>query len=155
MPRNGEVLGLVGSNGTGKSTALKILSGKMKPNLGKFIRAPRLERRFWCTSVGLNCRTTSRRSWKTICGQRLSRSTWITSPRQSGASCGTCCAPRTRKASWTSWSMHWTWARSWTKKSQCFPVGNCRGSLSVWWRSRGTTSTCSTSPVVIWTCSKE
>ena len=40
MPRNGEVLGLVGSNGTGKSTALKILSGKMKPNLGKFTDPP-------------------------------------------------------------------------------------------------------------------
>jgi ATP-binding cassette subfamily E protein 1 len=33
-PRAGEVLGLVGSNGTGKSTALRILSGNMKPNLG-------------------------------------------------------------------------------------------------------------------------
>ena len=36
MPRHGQVLGLVGSNGTGKSTALKILSGKIKPNLGRF-----------------------------------------------------------------------------------------------------------------------
>ncbi|OMJ73487.1 hypothetical protein SteCoe_27820 [Stentor coeruleus] len=40
MPRNGEVLGLVGSNGTGKSTALKILSGKLKPNLGRFADPP-------------------------------------------------------------------------------------------------------------------
>jgi len=40
MPRNGEVLGLVGSNGTGKSTALKILSGKLKPNLGRFTNPP-------------------------------------------------------------------------------------------------------------------
>ena len=31
-----QVLGLVGTNGIGKSTALKILSGKLKPNLGKF-----------------------------------------------------------------------------------------------------------------------
>ena len=35
-PRPGEVLGLVGTNGIGKSTALKILAGKQKPNLGKF-----------------------------------------------------------------------------------------------------------------------
>lgn len=34
IPRPGKVLGLVGSNGIGKSTALKILSGKLKPNLG-------------------------------------------------------------------------------------------------------------------------
>lgn len=36
VPRPGQVLGLVGSNGTGKSTALKILAGKLKPNLGRF-----------------------------------------------------------------------------------------------------------------------
>jgi ATP-binding cassette, sub-family E, member 1 len=36
LPRPGQVLGLVGPNGTGKSTALKILSGKLKPNLGKY-----------------------------------------------------------------------------------------------------------------------
>ena len=36
MPRPGEVLGLVGTNGIGKSTALKILAGKQKPNLGRF-----------------------------------------------------------------------------------------------------------------------
>lgn len=35
-PRPGQVLGLVGSNGTGKSTALKILAGRLKPNLGRF-----------------------------------------------------------------------------------------------------------------------
>jgi len=40
MPRPGQVLGLVGSNGTGKSTALKILSGKMKPNLGRYDDEP-------------------------------------------------------------------------------------------------------------------
>jgi translation initiation factor RLI1 len=32
----GQVLGLVGTNGIGKSTALKILAGKLKPNLGRF-----------------------------------------------------------------------------------------------------------------------
>lgn len=39
-PRPGEVLGLVGTNGIGKSTALKILAGKLKPNLGKFDEPP-------------------------------------------------------------------------------------------------------------------
>ena len=35
-PKPGHVLGLVGTNGIGKSTALKILAGKLKPNLGRF-----------------------------------------------------------------------------------------------------------------------
>ena len=35
-----QVLGLVGTNGIGKSTALKILSGKLKPNLGEFDNVP-------------------------------------------------------------------------------------------------------------------
>ncbi|XP_076467693.1 ATP-binding cassette sub-family E member 1-like [Babylonia areolata] len=39
-PRPGEVLGLVGTNGIGKSTALKILAGKQKPNLGRFADPP-------------------------------------------------------------------------------------------------------------------
>ncbi|KAM0789584.1 Fe-S cluster-binding ribosome biosynthesis protein [Microbotryomycetes sp. NB124-2] len=39
-PRPGQVLGLVGTNGIGKSTALKILSGKLKPNLGRFDAPP-------------------------------------------------------------------------------------------------------------------
>ncbi|XP_033216946.1 ATP-binding cassette sub-family E member 1 [Belonocnema kinseyi] len=40
IPRPGEVLGLVGTNGIGKSTALKILAGKQKPNLGQFTNPP-------------------------------------------------------------------------------------------------------------------
>lgn len=40
MPRPGQVLGLVGSNGIGKSTTLKILSGKETPNLGRFENPP-------------------------------------------------------------------------------------------------------------------
>ncbi|XAO22192.1 hypothetical protein I312_100959 [Cryptococcus bacillisporus CA1280] len=39
-PRPGQVLGLVGTNGIGKSTALKILSGKLKPNLGRYDDPP-------------------------------------------------------------------------------------------------------------------
>uniref|UniRef100_H2YEB6 ATP-binding cassette sub-family E member 1 n=1 Tax=Ciona savignyi TaxID=51511 RepID=H2YEB6_CIOSA len=40
IPRAGEVLGLVGTNGIGKSTALKILAGKQKPNLGCYDEPP-------------------------------------------------------------------------------------------------------------------
>ena len=40
IPRLGQVLGLVGANGTGKSTALNILSGKQKPNLGRYKSPP-------------------------------------------------------------------------------------------------------------------
>lgn len=39
-PRAGQVLGLVGTNGIGKSTALRILSGNMRPNLGNFAEPP-------------------------------------------------------------------------------------------------------------------
>jgi len=34
VPRPGHVLGLLGTNGTGKSTGIKILAGRLKPNLG-------------------------------------------------------------------------------------------------------------------------
>ncbi len=40
VPKVGYVLGLVGTNGIGKSTALKILSGKIKPNLGRYENEP-------------------------------------------------------------------------------------------------------------------
>ncbi|XP_045802991.1 ABC transporter E family member 2-like [Trifolium pratense] len=40
VPRPGQVLGLVGTNGIGKSTALKILAGNVKPNLGRFKEPP-------------------------------------------------------------------------------------------------------------------
>lgn len=40
MPRPGQVLGLVGTNGIGKSTAVKILAGKLKPNLGRYDAPP-------------------------------------------------------------------------------------------------------------------
>lgn len=39
-PRPGQVLGLVGGNGMGKSTALRVLSGNMRPNLGNFADPP-------------------------------------------------------------------------------------------------------------------
>lgn len=40
VPRPGQVLGLVGTNGIGKSTALKVLAAKLKPNLGEFNSPP-------------------------------------------------------------------------------------------------------------------
>jgi ATP-binding cassette subfamily E protein 1 len=40
VPRSNQILGLVGTNGIGKSTALKILAGKLKPNLGKYDEEP-------------------------------------------------------------------------------------------------------------------
>uniref|UniRef100_A0A1J3EGJ6 Translation initiation factor RLI1 n=1 Tax=Noccaea caerulescens TaxID=107243 RepID=A0A1J3EGJ6_NOCCA len=39
-PRPGQILGLVGINGIGKSTALMILGNKLKPNLGNFREPP-------------------------------------------------------------------------------------------------------------------
>ncbi|MFZ8854740.1 MAG: ribosome biogenesis/translation initiation ATPase RLI, partial [Thermofilaceae archaeon] len=35
VPKEGRCLGILGSNGVGKSTALRILSGQLKPNLGR------------------------------------------------------------------------------------------------------------------------
>ncbi|KAH7848798.1 hypothetical protein Vadar_008155 [Vaccinium darrowii] len=40
VPRPGLVLGLVGKNGIGKSTALRVLAGMLKPNLGRFNNPP-------------------------------------------------------------------------------------------------------------------
>jgi len=40
MPSPGTVLGLLGQNGIGKSTTLKMFSGEIKPNLGKFDEPP-------------------------------------------------------------------------------------------------------------------
>jgi ATP-binding cassette, sub-family E, member 1 len=40
MPSPGTVLGLLGQNGIGKSTTLKVFSGDIKPNLGKFDTPP-------------------------------------------------------------------------------------------------------------------
>ncbi|MFH1126547.1 MAG: ribosome biogenesis/translation initiation ATPase RLI [archaeon] len=40
IPLKGKVTGLLGANGIGKTTALKILSGQIMPNLGKFDNPP-------------------------------------------------------------------------------------------------------------------
>ena len=42
-PKKGEVVGLLGRNGMGKSTVVNILSGSMKPNLGRFEDPPEWE----------------------------------------------------------------------------------------------------------------
>ena len=35
MPRQGEVLGLVGSNGTGKSSLFELIRGELQPDAGE------------------------------------------------------------------------------------------------------------------------
>ncbi len=40
IPQPGEVLGLIGKNGIGKSTILRVLSGEIKPNLGNYENPP-------------------------------------------------------------------------------------------------------------------
>jgi len=40
LPRKGKVVGLLGENGIGKTTSLQILSGKLKPNLGRIDEEP-------------------------------------------------------------------------------------------------------------------
>jgi len=39
-PRTGQVLGIIGQNGAGKTTCIKILSGQIKPNLGRLQNPP-------------------------------------------------------------------------------------------------------------------
>ncbi|MEM2253518.1 MAG: ribosome biogenesis/translation initiation ATPase RLI [Desulfurococcaceae archaeon] len=38
--RRGKVLGIIGRNGSGKTTSIKILSGQLKPNLGRYREPP-------------------------------------------------------------------------------------------------------------------
>jgi len=54
VPRQDKVLGILGKNGTGKTTALRILSGELKPNLGEPDREPSWDeiiRRFRGTEI--------------------------------------------------------------------------------------------------------
>ncbi len=43
VPKKNSVVGLVGRNGVGKSTALNVLSGSLKPNMGKYDNPPSWE----------------------------------------------------------------------------------------------------------------
>lgn len=64
MPRPGQVLGLVGTNGIGKSTALKILSGKLKPNLGRYDDPPDWEEILkYFRGSELQSKSTGQRDW--------------------------------------------------------------------------------------------
>nr|MEB3825511.1 ribosome biogenesis/translation initiation ATPase RLI [Desulfurococcales archaeon] len=40
VPKPGQILGLIGKNGTGKTTAIRILGGELKPNLGNVDAPP-------------------------------------------------------------------------------------------------------------------
>ena len=100
MPRPGQVLGLVGTNGIGKSTALKILSGKLKPNLGRYDNPPDWEdilKYFRGSELQSQCapppghadrQTTSPRCSRTTSRLSSSRNTWTRSPRPSKGACG-------------------------------------------------------------------
>ena len=105
-PRPGQVLGLVGSNGIGKSTALKILSGKLKPNLGrydnppdwqdviKYFRGSELQSKGISTSLLWDAakidQTTLPRSSKMISRLLSNRNTWTVFPEPSRAKTRPC-----------------------------------------------------------------
>ncbi len=40
IPKYGSILGIIGRNGSGKTTSIKILSGMLKPNLGRYDNPP-------------------------------------------------------------------------------------------------------------------
>lgn len=40
VPKKGTIIGLIGSNGVGKTTSLRILAGEIKPNLGRYDEPP-------------------------------------------------------------------------------------------------------------------
>ena len=80
MPRPGQVLGLVGTNGIGKSTALKILSGKLKPNLGRYDDPPDWEEILkYFRGSELQSMSTGQRDWMIADSQKtISRRCWKT-----------------------------------------------------------------------------
>lgn len=47
VPKKGKVVGILGQNGIGKTTAIKILSGQLKPNLGQWESPPEDVLEYW------------------------------------------------------------------------------------------------------------
>ncbi|MCD6299514.1 MAG: ribosome biogenesis/translation initiation ATPase RLI [Thermoplasmata archaeon] len=47
VPKKGKVVGILGQNGIGKTTAIKILSGQLKPNLGRWESPPEDVLEYW------------------------------------------------------------------------------------------------------------
>ena len=61
IPKTGQVTGILGPNGIGKSTSFKLLSGEIVPNLGRFENPP-ARKRCWPISPAPNCMTIWSRS---------------------------------------------------------------------------------------------
>jgi len=65
VPMTGKVTGLLGSNGIGKSTAVSILSGILKPNLGKNATWDEVLARFAGSALGDYLRAVAEKGVKT------------------------------------------------------------------------------------------
>jgi translation initiation factor RLI1 len=124
MPRPGQVLGLVGTNGIGKSTALKILSGKLKPNLGRFDSPPdweeilkyfrgselqsTLQQKRLQGATVFNCIQTTLRKFLRMISKLLSNHNTLTSyQRQSKDPISLLGLSLRRARRWTTWNTLW------------------------------------------------
>lgn len=73
---DGERLGLLGRNGTGKSTLLKILEGTLLPDSGEIIRQPNLRVAGLQQDVPVDLRGTVRTYLHDVCGVTQSETSW-------------------------------------------------------------------------------